>query len=176
MAWDWKKLAQDKRVWAGAAVVAAVAVVAVVRNRGAAGGDAPVGSGANPVGSGGTAGYYQATGDTTGSNLASFLGSWGQANLDAQQQGFKSILDALQGSAADTTTTTYRGGENFQSWLNSINAQNVGLNLTMDKFRALNPGVEIKKADAYGFIDEGTRRGGTVSEVFYTPSGTVRLK
>lgn len=94
---DWKALAKDKRVWAGAAVVAAVAVVAVVRNRAAGGG----GGAGGEAGAGGTPaapqGYYQGTGDTTGTDLSGFLSNWSNAQLGAQQAGYQSILDALKG-------------------------------------------------------------------------------
>lgn len=92
---DWKRYLKDKRVWAGAAVVAAVAVVMAVRSR-SSGGPGTPGSGGNPAPSG----YYQAAGDTTGTDLSGFLGNWGSAHLAAQQEGFKSILDALKDTQA----------------------------------------------------------------------------
>ncbi len=91
---DWKRYLKDKRVWAGAAVVAAIAVVMAVRNRS---GGAVAGSGANPSA---PSGYYQGTGDTTGTDLSGFLSNWGSAHLSAQEEGFKSILDALKDTQA----------------------------------------------------------------------------
>lgn len=94
---DWKQLAKDKRVWAAGAVVAAIAAVAVIRNRGAGGGDAggaPVGSGANP------AGFYQQAADTTGTDLSGFLSNWATAQNQQQQLGFQAILDAIKGGGA----------------------------------------------------------------------------
>lgn len=90
---DWKKYLKDKRVWAAGAVVAAIAAVAVIRNRGGGGesGGAPVGSGANP------AGFYQQAADTTGTDLSGFLSNWATAQNQAQQAGFQSIVDALKG-------------------------------------------------------------------------------
>lgn len=91
---DWKKYLKDKRVWAAGAVVAAIAAVAVIRNRGAGGdggGGAPVGSGANP------AGFYQQAADTTGTDLSGFLSNWASSQNQAQQLGFQAILDALKG-------------------------------------------------------------------------------
>lgn len=90
---DWKKYLKDKRVWAAGAVVAAIAAVAVIRNRGGGGesGGAPVGSGANP------AGFYQQAADTTGTDLSGFLSNWANAQNQQQQLGFQAILDALKG-------------------------------------------------------------------------------
>jgi hypothetical protein len=89
---DFKQLLKDKRVWAGAAVVAAIAVVAVVRGRSSGGGTSGAPTPASP------SGYYApGTGDTTGTDLSGFLGNWGSAQLQAQQAGFQSILDALKG-------------------------------------------------------------------------------
>ena len=93
---DLKQIVKDKRVWLGVGGVALVALVMAARNR-SAGGGSPVGSGANPAA---PSGYYQATGDTTGTDLSGFLSNWGQAQISAQQQGFQSILDALQGGGS----------------------------------------------------------------------------
>lgn len=93
---DWKQLAKDKRVWAGAGIVAAIAAVMAIRGRGTGSGAAPVGSGANP------AGYYAAAGavDTTGTDLSSFLGNWGEAQQQAQAQFLQNLTTALgQGGA-----------------------------------------------------------------------------
>lgn len=94
---DWRKLVKDKRVWAVGGIGAAIAVVMAVRGR-AAGGSA--GSGANPVP--GPSGYYQAAGavDTTGTDLSSFLGNWGESQAQAQQQFLQNLTTALgQGGA-----------------------------------------------------------------------------
>lgn len=91
---DFKRLLKDKRVWVGVGAVALVAVVMTMRNRA---GGSPVGSGANPSN---PTGYYAGTGDTTGTDLSGFLSNWGSAQIAAQQQGFQSILDALQGGGS----------------------------------------------------------------------------
>lgn len=92
---DFKRLLKDKRVWAGVGGVALLAVVMTLRKRGSGG--SPVGSGANPSN---PTGYYAGTGDTTGTDLSGFLSNWGSAQISAQQQGFQSILDSLNGGGA----------------------------------------------------------------------------
>src|SRR5688572_12267007 len=95
MAIDVKKLLRDKRVWVGVGVAGLIGVVVLVqRKEGAAGSPQP--GGAAPGTSGG---YTQGMGDTTGTDIAGYLGQWGQAQMDAQTAFLTSVRDALAGGA-----------------------------------------------------------------------------
>lgn len=99
---DWRKLVRDKRVWAGAGVVALVGVIALVRRTKAEGGDSgtPGTAGTNRSGS-----YVQGPGDTTGTDLAGYLSQFFSSQLDAQNEFLKSLKDSIGGGADGGSTT-----------------------------------------------------------------------
>ncbi len=76
---------------------------------------------------------------------------------------------------SEMLTATYEGGEALGPWLLTVNAQNLGVNLTKDKLLALNPGLDIRKANFYGWMNEANTSppGG---DAFYSPSNTVRIR
>src|SRR4051812_32724245 len=91
---DLQTLAKDKRVWAAAGVAAAVGLVVLVKNRGrnaaTGSGNAVTGTASGPSGS-----YVQGTGDTTGTDIASYLGGYQQSLQGQLTQYQQQLTDAL---------------------------------------------------------------------------------
>jgi hypothetical protein len=124
---DLAKLAKDKRVWLAAAGAAALGLFVYARRAKAGAGDGPSPQGA-PTYSGAT---MQGGGDTTGTDIASYLGSWG-ASQNAAFQQFLSQLPATTPPAGPSTvrvglpagvpTAGYqvRPGESLNSITNAV--------------------------------------------------------
>lgn len=75
---------KDKRLLAGLGVAAAVGLVVFLRRGGSSTSTAAAGPSTAPS----STGYYTGTGtaDTTGTDMASYLGSWGSSLMDAVRQ------------------------------------------------------------------------------------------
>jgi hypothetical protein len=175
---DLKKLVKDKRFLAAAGVVGVVGLVVFMRRGGsgsAAAGDTPgIGGGQVPVGS---AGYVQGGANTTGTDIAGWLSSYGAAQSAAQQQQLtdfgtqlRSSIDALRDTLPGTgTPLTFMAseGQYLDRFLGAANAANPGLGLTAERLAALNPGLNITQANSYGYINaqNPANRGGGGSPV-----------
>src|SRR3954463_8384431 len=88
---DMAKLLKDKRLWVGGAVAAAIGLVVFVK-RGAGASTMDAVTGGTASGPGGT--YVQGAGDTTGTDIAGYLGNY--------QQSLSDMLAGWGGSLNDT--------------------------------------------------------------------------
>jgi hypothetical protein len=94
---DVKSLLKDKRLWAGAVVAAAVGVVVFLNRANDATGDAVGGTATGPKGS-----YVQGTADTTGTDIAAYLGAYQQSNTDLLNAWGQNLTDTIK--ALENTT------------------------------------------------------------------------
>lgn len=95
---DVKALLKDKRLWVGAAVAAGVGVVVFVK-KGSSGGTG-LGSASGPAGT-----YTQGAADTTGTDIASYLGAYQQSQtslLNEWGQNLSDTLKAIAGAPASS--------------------------------------------------------------------------
>jgi hypothetical protein len=90
---DWKKLVKDKRVWIAGGVAGALGLAVFLRRGSATGGQ---GDAATPGTAAPPAGYYQGSGNTSGTDIAAFLSSWAQSNQAQQKDFYDSTLEALK--------------------------------------------------------------------------------
>lgn len=105
---DVKALLKDKRLWAGAAVAAAVGVVVFLkRANDSTGGQAGAvgGSASGPQGS-----YAQGSADTTGTDIAAYLGAYQQSNtalLNEWGQNLTETIKSLQQTPSTSPLNPY---------------------------------------------------------------------
>lgn len=97
----WKSILTDKRMLAGLGVAAMVGFVVFVRRSGSASADTATTTPASATTSGG---YYTGA-DTSGTDIASFLSTWGNQMLTAVQQG-NQVAPTDTSSNTSTTPTT----------------------------------------------------------------------
>lgn len=102
MQFDWKSLAKDKKAWIGVGAAAGLGGLVYMRRKKAAGAGAPGTSTAAMAG--GTAPGGVAMADTTGNDLASFLGNYSQSLQDQLTAGLNAIKDASGAGATATPT------------------------------------------------------------------------
>lgn len=91
---DVNALLKDKRLWVGAAVAAGVGIVMFLKR----GGSAPATSGPGSA----TGSTTQGTADTTGTDIASYLGQYSQSQMELLNQwaaNLQTSLDAIRGTA-----------------------------------------------------------------------------
>jgi hypothetical protein len=120
---DLAKLAKDKRVWLAGAGALALGLFTYARRAktGGSGGDAPSSTGA-PGHSG-----IQGGADTTGTDISSFLGSWGAQQNAAFQQFLSQLPTTTPGAAA--TDLSRVAGFRDNSPLNWDHSVQVGWNV-----------------------------------------------
>lgn len=101
MSQELKAIFKDKRLLAGVGIAAAVGLVVFIRRQ-------QSGTASTAATAPSSGGFYTGTGyaDTTTSDMASYLSSWGNAMLDAVRAG--------QASTQVATTTTATTGEGVQ--------------------------------------------------------------
>lgn len=100
---DVKALLKDKRLWAGGAVAAAVGVVVFLKRSNSSTGGAGSAVGGSASGPGGS--YVQGSADTTGTDIASYLGAYQQSNtalLNTWGQNLTDTLASLGGTPAQS--------------------------------------------------------------------------
>lgn len=91
---DVKSLLKDKRLWAGGVVAAAVGVVVFLkRGKESTGGD---GSAIGGTASGPKGAYVQGSADTTGTDIAAYLGAYQQSNTALLNQWGANLTDAIK--------------------------------------------------------------------------------
>lgn len=158
---DWRALLHDRRVWlAGAVAAAGLGAVTFLRRRKTGAGydtASPQGTAAGSIG-------YPAGVDTTGTDVASWLGNYSgslQRQLDEYGKTLTDSLSAIGQTTRPPGTPNPTGpgqpgtgtrtapprvsvplNTNIYTWLNQLNTS-YGLSLDLNKFRALNPGLEF---------------------------------
>lgn len=136
MASDLSAILKDKRLLIGVAGAAGVGGVVFLMRR-----QSGTGPASTTVPASATGYVPMGTADTSGTDMASFLSSWGQSMLDAVKAG---------GQAATTATrdVVIPGGNNVDEWLRREN-------VTLSALLALNPNVQsmLKVAGPSGFQD-----------------------
>lgn len=101
---DVKALLKDKRLWAGGAVAAAIGVVVFINRSNASTGGPSGAVGGSASGPGGS--YVQGSADTTGTDIASYLGAYQQSNTALLNTWGQSLIDSLksmQGAPPEST-------------------------------------------------------------------------
>lgn len=152
MDFNWRELAKNKKAWVGVGGAAGLGAFVYFRRKKAAGAAAPGTS--TGAATGATApGGAGAVADTTGYNLASFLGNYSQSLQDQLTAGLNAIKDASGAAAttpprsiggwmrgADGSYTVHISGgtdwANLQSQLAGF-----GLNADIQTLINLNPGL-----------------------------------
>lgn len=107
MDFDWKALAKNKKAWVGVGAAAALGLFVFYRRRKAAAAGLP-GTSTSAAAGGTATGGAGAVADTTGYDLASFLGNYSQSLQDQLTAGLNAIKDA-NGAAASTPPKSIGG-------------------------------------------------------------------
>lgn len=159
MPFDIKALLHNKPALIGIGVAGAAGLYVLARRKQTTGSTA-----SQPTGTG-AAGATVGTGfpDTTGTDIASWLGNY-SGNLQNQLDQFgKTLTDSLGGVAKiPTEAVTLNEGTPVQAFLKQYN-------VTLDQLLSLNPGLnlQIKDANASGYIS-ATNKGPVTQQVFNT--------
>lgn len=157
---DFGQLLHNRWVWAAGGVGALAGTVVLIRRRSGGGGSAASSAGAPPTpgySAGGVGGF-----NSTGTDVASWLGSQ-QGVLQTQlDQYAKQLTDTLApytpGATGTGTATTgagpfanYTAGTDLYTWADAnITAPHKTAGDALNQLRALNPGLAINWAGAAG--------------------------
>lgn len=180
-----KVMLKDKKLWIGAGVAGVLGLAAFLKKGGSSA--AAAGPGGAPTGTTSAGAYGQGGGDTTGTNIASWLSQY-QASMDASNVAYQQhltdtvtgLLGGTSGGSLTPVSASAQGGNQLGQWLTQINSANPGLNLTSESFKTLNPSYQLAQANQYGYLGvngnyAGKAGGGDTVDVFGS-GGTFRIR